>query len=207
MSPENLLAFIATTAILTVTPGLDTAVVLRTAALSGSRHGISAALGIGVGCLCWGTAAAFGLGALLFASPAALAILKITGAGYLVWVGVKLLVRPRRSLAEMAVGDSVPRRSLWCAARRGFTTNVLNPKVGLFYITVLPQFVPAAEPLAALSIVLACIHVVLAVVWLIVLAVMAESVRQQLGRPGMLPVIDRVTGGVFVGVGLHLTQM
>ncbi|HEY6645083.1 LysE family translocator [Povalibacter sp.] len=205
MIRANLLAFIGTAFILTVTPGLDTAVVLRTAALEGARHGMAAALGIGVGCLCWGAAVALGLGAILLTSPGAFLALKLTGAGYLVWFGATLLLRPRRSMSAVTVADILPSSSLWLSARRGFTTNILNPKVGLFYITLLPQFVPAAASTATYSLLLACAHVVLAVVWFIALAVMADSMRRHLGRPGMLPFMDRLTGGVFVSFGLHLT--
>ena len=204
MISANLLAFIAAACILTVTPGLDTAMVLRTAASEGSRHGISAALGIGVGCLCWGAAVALGIGALLLTSPAAFGIMKIAGAGYLVWLGASLLLQPRRSIPQIAVARVSRGDSLWLSARRGFTTNILNPKVGLFYITLLPQFVPAVQSTAAYSMLFACVHVVLAVVWFIVLAVVADSVRRKFDRPGMLPLIDRLTGGVFVGFALYL---
>lgn len=205
MISENLLAFIGIASVLTVTPGLDTAVVLRTAALEGPRHGMSAALGIGAGCLCWGAAVAVGLGALLLTSPAAFGTLKVAGAVYLIWLGANLLLRPRRSISEDAVAGNLPGSSIWVSIGRGFTTNILNPKVGLFYITLLPQYVPTAASTASYSLLLACAHVVLAVAWFIVLAAMADAVRRYLDRPGMLRLIDRVTGGVFVGFGLHLT--
>lgn len=207
MIHENLFAFIGAASLLTVTPGLDTAVVLRTAALEGARHGMSAALGIGAGCLCWGAAVALGLGALLLTSPAAFGIIKIVGAVYVIWLGANLLLRPRRSISENAVGGSLAGSSIWLSIRRGFTTNILNPKVGLFYITLLPQFVPTAASTAMYSLLLACAHVLLAVVWFIVLAAMADAVRRYLDRPGMLVLIDRLTGGVFVCFGLHLTQI
>lgn len=207
MVHENLLAFIGAASLLTVTPGLDTAVVLRTAASEGARHGMSAALGIGVGCLCWGAAVAFGLGALLLTSPAAFGMIKILGAVYLIWLGANLLLRPRRSISENAVAGSLAGSSTWLSIRRGFTTNILNPKVGLFYVTLLPQFVPSAASTATYSLLLACAHVVLAVVWFFMLAAMADAVRRYLDRPGTLVWIDRLTGGVFVGFGLHLTQI
>ena len=204
MLNANLFAFIGAAFVLTVTPGLDTAMVLRTAASEGARHGMSAAFGIGVGCLCWGVAVALGLGALLLASPTAFGIMKLAGAAYLVWLGVHLLLRPRRSISEIAVTRMSRGDSLWLSARRGFTTNILNPKVGLFYLTLLPQFVPAAHSTTTYSLLFAAVHVVLAVVWFMVLAVVAGAVRRKLARPGVLPLIDRVTGGVFLGFGLHL---
>jgi threonine/homoserine/homoserine lactone efflux protein len=204
MVRDNLFPFIVAASILTVTPGMDTAMVLRAAAAEGPRHGMAAALGISVGCLCWGVAVAFGLGALLLASPTAFAIMKIAGAGYLVWLGISLLLRPRNSITTEPA-DVAPSGSLWLSARRGFLTNILNPKVGLFYITLLPQFVPAGESTATYSILLACAHVVLVLVWFIVLASMAGVARRYFRRPGVLPMIDRLTGGVFVGFGLRLS--
>ncbi|HEY2480744.1 MAG TPA: LysE family transporter, partial [Caulobacteraceae bacterium] len=100
---QSLLAFVAAAAILTVTPGLDTALVLRTAAVGGAKRGAAAALGIGLGCLVWGASVALGLGALIAASHAAYTLLKLAGAAYLAWLGLNLLIKPRHGLS--APGD------------------------------------------------------------------------------------------------------
>ena len=134
-------------AILTITPGVDTAMVLRAAGGQGPRAGAAAGLGVCAGLFVWGAAAAFGLGALLAASSAAFAALKWIGAAYLVFLGLQLMLRPRTQWSAGLGGAG----SLGAAFRRGFLTNVLNPKVGVFYATFLPQFIPAGVNVAAFS--------------------------------------------------------
>src|SRR3954469_18617960 len=161
-----LLAFTAAAALLTITPGLDTALVLRTAAVEGPRRAFLASLGICLGCLAWGAIVALGLGALLAASRLAYTILRYVGAAYLVWLGVQLLLSPRT-----AVGEAVQRPPASGPAwlRRGFLTNMLNPKVGVFYVSFLPQFIPADANVAALTLVLAAIHATLGLAWFLLL--------------------------------------
>ena len=203
MISGTLMAFAGTAVIVVVTPGLDTAFVLRTAAAEGRGNGIRAAIGIGLGCLCWGAAAAFGLGALLAASPATFTLLKVAGAGYLLWLGIRLLARPRSALEKMGAG-AVMADPTAGALRRGFTTNILNPKVGVFYLTLLPQFVPAGVDAGWYSFGLAALHVCLATIWFTVLATVTASARQLLRAPNAVSALDRITGGVFVAFGLHL---
>jgi threonine/homoserine/homoserine lactone efflux protein len=199
-----LLAFGGTALILTMVPGLDTAMVIRTAAVESRRHGMFAAIGIGLGCLCWGSVVAFGLGAVLAASEFGFAILRWAGAGYLLWLGFGLLLRREPT---PIVTDEQPKRtaakSLGNALKRGFTTNILNPKVGLFYLTLLPQFVPAGAP-AAFSLLLASVHVALAVVWFMVLAMGIGAIAPVLRRPTVMRGLDLSTGCVFVGFAAHI---
>jgi threonine/homoserine/homoserine lactone efflux protein len=196
--------YLVTATILTMTPGLDTATVLRTSATGGVAHGTLAALGIGLGCLCWGSAAAFGLGALLVACPLAFATLKLAGAGYLAWLGLNLLLRPRSRLEPGDATNGSPREGL-LAFRRGFLTNILNPKVGIFYITLLPQFVPHGADTIRYSLELAFAHVMLAIVWFVLVAGATGAIRPYLRKPRIVKLLDRATGGAFVGFGLQLT--
>ena len=202
---ELLLAFTGTALILTMAPGLDTALVIRTAVANGRRQGALAALGIGLGCLCWGVAVALGLGALLAASPAAFMALRIAGGAYLLWLGIGLL---RRRQARKACDDAhVPapaRDAEGSAFRRGFTTNILNPKVGLFYLTLLPQFVPAGAPAAPFCLLLAAIHVVLAIGWFLCLSAGIGSIGPALRAPRVKRGLDVATGLVFLGFGANL---
>ncbi|WP_369751238.1 LysE family translocator [Novosphingobium sp. AP12] len=195
--------YLATATLLTMTPGLDTVMVLRTSGAEGFRNGALAALGIGCGCLCWGSATALGLGALLAASPAAFMALKLFGAAYLAWLGVNFLMHPRGSVEAIPAGaeDASGAR----AFRRGFSTNILNPKVGIFYLTLLPQFVPHGAVSAWLSLQLAGAHVAIALCWFIILAGLAGTVGPYLRRPQIVRWVDRATGGVFVGFGIQLT--
>jgi threonine/homoserine/homoserine lactone efflux protein len=201
---EALLAFGGTALVLTMVPGLDTAMVIRTAAVESRRHGIFAAIGIGIGCLCWGTAVAFGLGAILAASEFGFAILRWAGAGYLLWLGIGLLLRRKPTAI---VTDEVPRHAISGshagALKRGLTTNILNPKVGLFYLTLLPQFVPAGAP-AAFSFFLATVHVALAVIWFMVLAIGIGAIAPILRRPAVMRSLDLSTGCIFVGFAAHI---
>src|SRR5690242_10405150 len=143
-----LLAFTLAAAVLTVTPGLDTALVLRTAVVEGPARAMVAGLGICTGLFGWGLLVSAGLGALLAVSQLAFDGLRIAGALYLLYLGARLLLRLRapvspitveRGAGEDVTGDGEQRR--WFI--RGLLTNLLNPKVGAFYVTFLPQFIPA----------------------------------------------------------------
>jgi threonine/homoserine/homoserine lactone efflux protein len=199
--PALFAAFLVAATILTLTPGVDTAMVLRAATVEGRRLAILAALGIGVGCLVWGAAVALGLGALLRASELAYGVVKLAGAAYLVWLGIGLLVRPRGALTEADGAQPVSRRdAFW----RGLLTNLLNPKVGVFYVTFLPQFVPHRSPVALTTFLLVCVHVVLGLIWFAALIAATRPLGQFLRRPRAVRLLDRLTGIVFVGFGVRL---
>lgn len=154
-----LAAFLAAATILTITPGVDTAMVLRSATVEGRRSAVLASVGIGLGCLIWGAAVSLGLGALLHASELAYSIVKLAGAAYLLWLGVQLLLKPRAAMGEAPT--QVAARNVSDAFWRGLLTNLLNPKIGVFYITFLPLFVPKGAGVAGYSFFLACLHVLL----------------------------------------------
>jgi threonine/homoserine/homoserine lactone efflux protein len=202
-NPALLLAFLAAAALLTITPGVDTAIVLRTTAIEGRRSAARAALGIALGCLAWGAAVSLGLGAVLRASTLAYTVIKLAGATYLLWLGVRLLARPRRAVS--LAGD--PARlapGLPDAFWRGLLTNLLNPKVGVFYVTFLPQFVPTGASVAAWTFALACIHVLLGLAWFAGLIAATAQLGTALQKPAVLATLDRLGGAVFVGFGVKL---
>ena len=203
---QLLLAFLAAVTILTVTPGVDTAMVLRAATGGGTRPAIGASLGIALGCLAWGVVASLGLGAVLRASELAYTVVKMAGAAYLVWLGIKLLRKPRDSMDDdrgVSAQDSraVETAQMFC---RGFITNILNPKIGVFYITFLPQFVPQGAQVAIYSFFLACLHVLLTLAWFTVLIAATVPLGRFLRQPRAIRILDRLTGGVFVAFGLKL---
>jgi threonine/homoserine/homoserine lactone efflux protein len=200
---QALIAFAIAAGLLTITPGLDTALVLRTAAAEGWRRASAVAVGIGLGCLAWGAAAAFGAGALLVASQTAYTILKWAGAAYLVWLGVNLLRKPRRAF-ESDKGEAPPSGGLASALAKGFWNNLLNPKVGVFYVSFLPQFIPAGASPAAFGLVLASLHVAMGLVWAGGLILATAPIAKALRRPGVVKWLDRVTGGVFVAFGVRI---
>jgi len=200
MSVATALAlFVVAAGLLTITPGLDTALVLRTAAIEGPRRAMLAALGIACGCLSWGLAVALGLGALLAASEAACTLLKWAGAAYLAWLGFRLILRPR---AQFDLAQAGARRgNPWL---RGFLTNLLNPKVGVFYVSFLPQFTPAGVPAGPFIFLLALIHVTLGVPWTAVLIGATAPLKRWLQRAAVVRWLDRATGAVFLGFGARL---
>lgn len=196
---EALIAYSAAAALLTITPGLDTALVLRAAAVEGPRRALLAAFGICSGLLIWGAAVAVGLGALLTASRLAYMVLKWAGALYLFYLGVKLIAAPR---TRFEIGEAA--RAQGPPFLRGLLTNLLNPKVGVFYVSFLPQFVPAGAPVGPFVLGLALIHVLMGVVWLSVLVAALQPLRRALQTPAVVRWLDRATGVVFLGFGLKL---
>ena len=197
-----LLAFAAAASLLTVTPGVDTAIVLRTATLEGRRQAVLAAAGICLGCLAWGVAVSLGLGALLQASELAYTVVKFAGAAYLIWLGARLMLNPRPSFGSGPDGATAAAsgQAFW----RGLLTNLLNPKVGVFYVTFLPQFVPLGADVAAYSFFLACLHVLLSLAWFAVLIAATIPLGTLLRRPALTRALDRLTGGVLVAFGVRL---
>ena len=196
------MAYVMAASLLTITPGLDTAIVLRTAIVEGRSSAVKATLGITLGCLIWGAMVSLGLGALLHASVLAFAVLKLIGAAYLLLLGFQLFMKPRSLLKLEEKKDSTALSKY--AFRQGLLANLLNPKVGLFYVTFLPQFVPAHVNMAGYTFFLVSIHVLLSLAWLGVLIVATDPMSQLLRRPKVVAMMDRLTGGIFLLLGIKL---
>ena len=202
---QALVAFCIAAGLLTIAPGLDTAIVLRTAAAEGPRRAALAAVGVVMGCLTWGAAVALGLGALLAASELAFTVLKWVGALYLFWLGLHLLLKPRSrfDLQLADPGGAVPPDSgSWLG--RGYFTNLLNPKVGVFYVSFLPQFLPAHVSAGPFIFVLAVLHALMGIAWFALLILATRPVARALKRPSVIRRLDRLTGVVFLGFGVKL---
>jgi threonine/homoserine/homoserine lactone efflux protein len=198
------LAFAVVAGALAVTPGLDTALVLRAALTRGRREAAATAAGIVAGLFVWGAAAAAGVSALLATSKLAYDVLRWAGAAYLVWFGLRLLARSLRPGPAAARTEGADGGSAWRAARLGLTTNLLNPKVGVFYAALLPQFLPVgSDPLLG-GLLLAGVHAVLSVAWFALLIGLASVLGRWLRRPGTVRAIDGVTGATLVGFGARL---
>ncbi|MCX8666122.1 LysE family translocator [Acetobacteraceae bacterium B3987] len=203
-----LLAFTTAAAIFTITPGLDSVMVLRTAASDGRRAGIGAIFGIAVGLSLWGLAAAFGLTALLAASSTAFFIVKCVGAVYLVWMGASQFLRPRMALTAEAAPEQARRvehrNAFWPGFRRGLLTDLLNPKAGIFVITFFPQFIPPDADVVAFTLVQVVIQVLLTFIWLGLLVAMTVPLAQFFNRPVVVQRLDRLTGLVFIAFGAKI---
>ncbi|GGR06176.1 LysE family translocator [Streptomyces netropsis] len=200
-------SFALVVGLLTLTPGLDTALVLRTAALGRRRRAWGVVLGIQSGILIWGALTSLGVTALLTASQMAYEILRWAGAAYLLWMGARMLVdtwrgtRAEGAAEKRAVEDAGTLYEGW---RQGALTNLLNPKVGVFYVAVLPQFIPAGAPHFTTGLLLTCVHILLGLLWSIALIAFARVLRGWLQRPAARRTLDRVTGTVIAGFGLKL---
>lgn len=196
--------FAGAAGVLTLTPGLDTALVLQTAATAGPGRAFAAGLGICLGCLTWGIAVALGLAAWLAASPGTYAFLRYVAATYLVVVAVRLWgARPAPS------SDGPPRTKPPSQAggfSRGLFTNLLNPKVGLFYVSFLPLFIPPNVNPGWFAVLLASIHAVEGVLWFAVLALATSTVAAWLARPRVGRILNRATSVVFMGAALRLVR-
>jgi threonine/homoserine/homoserine lactone efflux protein len=195
--------FIATAILLVITPGQDTFFILGRSLAGGRSAGISAALGITAGSVIHTFAAALGLSALLATSPYAFMAVKFAGAGYLIYIGVRALLTRAKSLA----GDDSPTDAgHWSAFRQGILSNVLNPKVALFFLALMPQFIDASSTnKVAAFLALGMTFVTLGVIWCLVLAVAAAKLRGTLlRRPSMANVLNKVAGTMFIALGLKL---
>ncbi|CAH6260561.1 LysE family translocator [Pantoea agglomerans] len=198
----TLFSFLFAITILTLTPGFDTALVLRSAVAQGAKRASVTALGITLGCLVWGVAVGFGLGALLLASEMAYNLLKWLGAAWLLWLGLKLLLKPRQTAVDTQQ-PALQQGYLACFSR-GLLGNLLNPKVGIFYVSFLPQFIPAGASVALWCSLMALAHMLLGLIWNAVLIGGSHYFAGHLRKPRVLKVMDRLTGFVFIGFAAKL---
>ncbi|SEG87728.1 Threonine/homoserine/homoserine lactone efflux protein [Nonomuraea solani] len=196
-------SFAAVAALLTLTPGLDTALILRTSLLAGRRPAWGVTLGIQLGTLVWGILTAAGLSALLAASQLAYDILRWAGAAYLIWMGLRMLLT-RSGPQDAPEGQEV---RFGTGFRRGLVTNLLNPKVGAFYVAMLPAFIPDEAPHALMGLLLAGVHVAEGLVWSALLIGFATLMGGFLRSAVVRRVLDRLTGVVIVGFGVRLAAV
>lgn len=195
MSTAALLSFTFVALLTVVTPGLETLLVLRTALLVGRRAAMGVVVGSTLGCLVWATAGLVGLTALLQASELAYDIVRWLGAAYLIYLGAKALWKSRR---PVELDEPAPVPSVRAAVRVGLLTNLLNPKPGVFYISLLPQFLPVGQP--AWGGVLVAIHLGIGLLWFPILITAADGARTFLLRQRVL--FDRLSASALIAFGL-----
>jgi threonine/homoserine/homoserine lactone efflux protein len=200
LNPDLLLAYLMVATLLALSPGPDTMFVLASSASSGSRNGIAATLGISSGGVVHASAAALGISALIAASPIAFDALRFGGALYLAWIGAQALYKVwRGSRDETSVTRAAP-VSVSAAYRRGFMTNVLNPKVAIFYVAFLPQFADVSLGHVPVQIfLLGCVHNVIGSLWLAGLATASGRMVQALARSARARAwLDGTAGAVYL---------
>lgn len=203
----QLATFVVLAAALTVSPGADTLLVIRNVVARGRGAGIATAFGICCGLFVHATLSALGLSVLLAHSAWAYELVKILGAVYLVWLGLQSLAQALRrsgveddTAATAAATASLHGRSF----REGLVTNVLNPKVAVFYLALLPQFVGVHDPVFAKSMLLAGIHASMGLAWLVALAAALDRARAVIARPRVKRLLGGVSGTILVGLGARL---
>ena len=197
--------FMGSGILLNVTPGQDTMFIIGQSLSGGRRAGVAAAVGITLGSVCHTFAAALGLSAILATSALAFSIVKLAGAGYLVFLGVQLLLA--RPTPIGVVGEATAARQRPAAVmRQGMLTNVLNPKVALFFLAFLPQFVvPTSNTKTLAFLVLGATFITTGFLWCLVVAFAAARLQSFFVRnPSARTLIDRLVGGLFVALGARL---
>jgi len=193
--------FFGAALLLNLAPGPDLAFILGHTARGGTRHGLAAMLGVWTGVLCHIGFAVVGLSALIAASAEAFAIVKWIGVAYLVWLGVQALRSKGGFLADAGPVSPVSRRRVF---GQGMLVNLLNPKVAIFYLTFLPQFISPGERVFARSLLLANIHIAMGFVWLTAYAWFIDRLGAVLTRPKVKAWLERVTGGLLIALGVRL---
>lgn len=204
LGTQDLLMFIVAGLLLNMTPGADTLYIVSRAA-QGFRAGLYAALGIGAGCVVHITAAAVGISALLATSATAFWIVKLVGAAYLLYLGVSMLLSrktPRAGRLELRTA------SMFNIFKQGFLTNALNPKVALFFLAFLPQFIaPTAEQKWLSMLFLGLLFNVNGTIWNVFVAWSAAQVSGRLKSSQRLALwLNRACGGLFIYFGIKLVQ-
>jgi threonine/homoserine/homoserine lactone efflux protein len=202
---STLLVFALSILLLAITPGPDTFFIVSRSTALGMRAGFAATFGVSAGILVHTMLAALGVSALLAASPWAFEILKLIGGGYLIYVGVSLLIGSFRNnrRASAQIVSAVPLSSIFL---QGFLTNVLNPKVALFFIAFLPQFVPQSSEYHTLALIcLVLLFNVIGTLWNGAMAwVAARSVSLFKNGSNASVWLNRVTGTFFIAFGIRI---
>ena len=192
-------AYVAVMALLIFTPGPDTALVIRNALGSGARAASATAFGIGVGSLVWALAALLGVAVLLQTSATAFTVLKLAGAAYLAYLGVRTLLAGRRS-AKLAPATTLSDRA---AFQQGVLGNLLNPKAAAIFVTVLPQFILAGDNPLRLVLMIAAYEAIL-IPWLSLYGLVVSRAGRSRAGTRVREWLNRVTGVVLIGLGVRL---
>ena len=207
---SRFIAFLGIAALLTIIPGADTALVTKNAIARGRTAAFLTTFGICLGCLCHATASALGLSVVLRESARVYEWVKLAGAAYLVYIGTRSLWGARKEIPAGApagfANSNGARAGLVRSFSEGLFTNLLNPKVAIFYLTLLPQFIAPGESVLRKSLFLAGIHVLMGLVWLCSYAMLLDKMSAILTRPAVRRRLEAFTGAVLVGFGLKLAM-
>jgi RhtB (resistance to homoserine/threonine) family protein len=199
-------AWIAIALVLIVTPGPDTALIIRNALRAGARSASLSAVGVGIGSAVWATASMVGVAALLDSSDVAFTTFKLAGAAYLVYLGLRSLAGTFRP-APAAATESAPAAPTTMSAQssflQGVLNNLLNPKAGAIFATVMPQFIEPGDSLTRLVLMVACYDAIV-IAWLCAYALVVSRARRSSIGSRVSKGLERVTGTVMIGLGVRL---
>ncbi len=199
------LVFIGVAAIVIVVPGPDTAVVTKNVLVHGRRVALGTSLGVASGLAVWTIASAVGVASVLRASAVAFTVLKVIGALYLVWLGFQAL-RAARSATAIELRCSTTGSALGVSGgfRQGLLSDLANPKIGIFFTSLLPQFVDPGKPALLPFLALGAMFVLMTVLWLSAYCLIAAQAATTLMRPRVRAAMGRVTGVMLIGLGLRV---
>lgn len=200
---ENYSLFIISSIILSVTPGSDTFYVLGNSISSGRKVGVMSALGTSTGCILHTVMAALGLSAILAKSAIAFNIVKYLGAVYLIFLGIRTLMSKTSLLAKENINEKKSIRQIFI---QGAMIDVLNPKVALFFLAFLPQFINPNTSYGIIPfLLLGFTYIIVATIWCIMLAIFSSSISRKISEiKGMHGFVNKFTGIIFIGLGLNL---
>jgi threonine/homoserine/homoserine lactone efflux protein len=199
----DVIAFAGVAALIVVVPGPDMALVLRNGITDGRRAAVATAFGINAGLLVWAVAAALGIAALLHASGTAFTVLKLAGAVYVVWLGLRAL-HDAWSGASDGSSLSPPQRQKTSPFRQGLLSSLFNPKIALVYTTLIPQFVDRGGSEIAQTFLLAGIFIAMGLGWLTGYALLVAKVGAVLKRSSVRRLVNAVSGAVLTALGVRL---
>ena len=202
----HVLVFIGVAAIVIVIPGPDTAVVTKNVLLHGRRTALGTSLGVSAGLSVWTIAAAVGVASVVRASEVAFTVLKLFGALYLIWMGVQALRAARQGSSDELVADDDRRRAMGPLGgfRQGFLSDLANPKIGIFFTSLLPQFVAPGHSVLLPFLILGAVFVLMTIAWLCAYCLVAARAAETLKRPRVRAALDRFTGVVLIAIGLRV---
>ncbi|MCD6009118.1 LysE family translocator [Halomonas sp. IOP_31] len=206
MIDAQFLPFVVAITLLSMTPGVDTLLVIRNTARGGVRDGVITSVAICCGLFVHAAVSALGISLILVQSAWAFGLLKLAGAAYLVWLGVQNLLGMRRGNPLPVAAVDTPRRNVpvMLSIREGFLSNVLNPKTVIFYMAFLPQFIAPSDPALLKSLWLAGVHFVIANLWQIAIVLLVGRAGTWLAKRWVSRVLDGVTGTVLMALGIKL---
>jgi RhtB (resistance to homoserine/threonine) family protein len=207
MDATTLTTFLVAITLLSITPGVDTMLVIRNTARGGWRDGATSSLGICSGLFIHATISAVGISVILLQAAWAFNALKLAGAGYLVWLGFISWCKVIKK-ESFAIGNGEKSSNhdfkMGRSLREGLLSNVLNPKTAVFYMAFLPQFINPNDSALLQSLFLAGLHFIIAMIWQCLLALMVKQAKSWLQRPRVSQAFDGVTGTVMIGLGLRV---